>query len=68
MDYVLGADAALGDALDFAGPAGRDVAGLHPVVDHGAVHLEGARDVGLAAEDLHQSFRAVHEADYRLSN
>src|SRR3954469_21664342 len=53
-------DAALRDALDFACPAGRHVAGLHPVVDHRAVELEGASNVGLAAENIDQSLSAVH--------
>jgi hypothetical protein len=29
-------------------------------VDHGAVELEGAGDVGLAAENIDQSLGAVH--------
>ena len=60
VDDLERADAALRDALDLAGPARRHVAGLHPVVDHRAVELEGAGDVRLAAEHLDQALRAVH--------
>ena len=40
--------------------AGRDVAGLHPVVHHGAVELERAGHVGLTAENSDQPLGAVH--------
>src|SRR5205085_2073235 len=60
VDDVERADAALGDALDLAGPARRHVAGLHPVVHDGAVEVESAGDVGLATEDLHQALGAAH--------
>ncbi len=43
-------DAALGHAFDLCRPARRDVARLDPVVDHRAIELECARDVGLATE------------------
>src|ERR1043166_8262632 len=57
-------DAALGDALDLPRPAGRHVADLHPVVHHRAVELEGACDVGLAAEHLDQTLRAIHGSEF----
>ena len=61
-------DAALGDPLHLARPTRGDVARLHPVVHHGAVHLEGARDPGLAAKDLDKTCGAIHSANSRLSN
>src|SRR6267378_2755119 len=60
VDDLERADAGLRDALDLAGPARRHIAGLHPVVDHRTVQLEGAGDVGLAAKNLDQALRAVH--------
>src|SRR5438445_13003009 len=66
VDDLERADAALRDALDLAGPARRHVFHLDPVMDHGAVKLEGAGDIGLAAENLDQSLRAVHGQAYRV--
>src|ERR1043165_5748971 len=60
VDDVERVDAALRDALDFARPARRDVTGFHPVMHHGAIELEPAGHVRLAAENLYQAFRAVH--------
>src|SRR4030088_1487706 len=60
VDDVYCADAALGEALDLAGPARGHIADLDPVMDDRAIQLEGARDVGLAAEDLDESLRAIH--------
>jgi hypothetical protein len=61
LEDVERADASLGDALDFRGPARRHVARFHPVVDDRAVELERARHVGLGAENLDESLRAVHD-------
>jgi hypothetical protein len=69
VDDVDRVDAALGDALDLAGPAHRHVAGLHPVVHDRAIELESARDIRLAAENLDESLCAVHgSAESNLSN
>jgi len=61
-------EAALGETLDFARPACRDIADLHPVVYHRPVELERARDLGLAAEDLDQTLGAVHGGKSKASN
>jgi len=37
-------------------------------MDHGAVDLESARDIGLAAENLDQSLRAVNGVKLSVSN
>jgi len=55
---------ALGDMLDFHRPTRRHVAGLDPVVDDRAVEPEGARDIGLASEDLYEAGGAVHDWDF----
>ena len=64
---VMKVVAAPGDALDLARPARGDVARLYPVVHDRPIELEGARDLGLAAEHFDQSRRAIHGPDSRPS-
>ena len=63
VQHVDGEDAPAGQLLDFDGPARRHVAGLHPVVDHRAVELDGAGDLRLAPEHPDQSHCAVHAGE-----
>jgi len=67
IDDIGRADSALGDALDLAGPARGNIAGLRPMMHDRAVELKGARDLGLAAEHLDQSLCAVHWRKFRAS-
>ena len=60
VEYLDGQDPAVGGVLDFHRPPRRDIAGLHPVADQGAVDAEAAGNFCLAAEDCHQAFSAVH--------
>src|SRR5262249_45161638 len=60
VEHLDCVNAAVGDALDLGRPARRHIAGLDPVVDDGAVQMEGAGDFGLTTEDFYEAGGAIH--------